>query len=218
MKNLGNIVFKVNNVTIDNTLILALILFLTTCNIKEEKSLSNEAQTLSDTSEYSFKQMRTDVKKKIKDSVQQTIEKTVDYDYIGNKKESMILVEKDGLYGFIDERGEEIISLKFEDAQSFNEGKAAVKQKDLWGFIDKTGKFIISPTYEIATSFSEDLAAVRNKFLWGYIDADNHLMIPCSFDFAYPFENGEALVLSGSTWTNIDRTGNIVERQIDKQK
>ncbi|MBO7522558.1 MAG: WG repeat-containing protein, partial [Bacteroidales bacterium] len=50
----------------------------------------------------------------------------------------------DGLCGFIDNTGKEVVPCQYEDAYDFSEGLAAVKNKnDLWGFIDETGKEVV---------------------------------------------------------------------------
>ena len=54
------------------------------------------------------------------------------------------------------------IEPKFPNAQSFNDGLAAVRIKDgKWGYIDQTGKLVIDPKYAAATPFVEKLAAVQ---------------------------------------------------------
>jgi len=49
---------------------------------------------------------------------------------------------RDGLYGFIDTRGREIIPLQFDDARPFYNGLSAVRNGD-WGAIAPCGEFVI---------------------------------------------------------------------------
>ena len=44
-----------------------------------------------------------------------------------------------GQYGFVDEQGNEVVPLMYDDAWHFSEGLAAVQLKGKWGFIDKKG-------------------------------------------------------------------------------
>ena len=59
-------------------------------------------------------------------------------------------VEKDGKWGYIDEKGEEVISCQYDDVGSFTEnGLAAVQKGDTWSYIDTTGEEVISLPEEI---------------------------------------------------------------------
>ena len=53
-----------------------------------------------------------------------------------------------------------LIEAKYEDADRFSEGLAAVKQGGKWGYIDETGKTVIPFRYDKAYPFSEGLAVV----------------------------------------------------------
>lgn len=53
-----------------------------------------------------------------------------------------------------------MITPQYEDADSFNEGLAAVKKDGKWGYIDETGKTVIPFEYDYAFPFSEGLAVV----------------------------------------------------------
>ncbi len=54
-------------------------------------------------------------------------------------------------WGFINEKGEKVIDIKYRDAEIYSDnGLAPVKEKKLWGFIDKTGKLVIPMEYDIS--------------------------------------------------------------------
>jgi len=78
-------------------------------------------------------------------------------------------VKNNGKYGFIDQFGEEIVPVIYDEVYLFSEGLAAVKFRDKWGFIDDAGKMIIEPTFEQVTYFREGLAAVKYGAFWGVI-------------------------------------------------
>lgn len=62
-----------------------------------------------------------------------------------------------------------LIEAKYEDAQYFSEGLAAVKQDGKWGYIDETGKTVIPFGYDKAYAFNEGLAVVgkmEQRDLW----------------------------------------------------
>lgn len=62
----------------------------------------------------------------------------VRYGHIENYKQGFARVKKDGVWGFLNLCGDEIIACQFEKAENFNEGKALVKRVE-WLFIDNIG-------------------------------------------------------------------------------
>ena len=63
---------------------------------------------------------------------------------------------RDGLWGFVDEDGEEVIPPSYEGARSFSGGVAAVCQDGLWGFVDEEGQLVVDFQFADAWYFSED--------------------------------------------------------------
>ena len=56
-------------------------------------------------------------------------------------------VKKNGLWGYIDKGGEEVIPFLYEEADNFDDGCiAAVKKDGLWGAIDITGEVVVEPS------------------------------------------------------------------------
>lgn len=53
--------------------------------------------------------------------------------------EGLACVKKDGKWGFINMKGEEVIPFEFDDANYFSEGLAPVKKDGIWGLVDKKG-------------------------------------------------------------------------------
>ena len=81
-------------------------------------------------------------------------------------------------YGFIDEKGAEVIPCKLDYADHFSGGLAAFKpkgRKDLYGYIDKEGGVVVPPTFSTAESFEHGLASVTvgkeyDDYRYGYIN------------------------------------------------
>ena len=69
-------------------------------------------------------------------------------------------VVKDKKCGYIDKTGRLIIPFKFDGADNFSEGLAAVRIKEKTGYIDATGKFVISPPSLSGFPFSDGMALV----------------------------------------------------------
>jgi len=118
------------------------------------------------------------------------------------------------LWGFIDQRGVEIIPPKFLNVTSFSEGYAFAMPNEstkLFGIIDRNGKFLHQPAFDEATRFSESLAAVRVGEKWGYVDHAGSWVIPPSLTHAEPFWHGLARVAFGTgRWGYVDKNGSVV--------
>jgi len=117
----------------------------------------------------------------------------------------------DGLFGFIDREGHQVIPPKFAWAGSFSQGLAVVtvpetKKK---GFINPKGDWAIPPQFEYAIGFSEDLAAVQVGEKWGYIDRKGTRVIPPRFEDAHKFREGLASVETAQGSAVINRQGKV---------
>ncbi|MEM1135573.1 MAG: WG repeat-containing protein, partial [Bacteroidota bacterium] len=72
----------------------------------------------------------------------------------------------DQRYGFINMKGEEVITPQFKLAKSFSGGHAAVLVRSTWGFVDKNGKMVIQPKFKKPGSFSGGYAIVNEKEIY----------------------------------------------------
>ena len=66
------------------------------------------------------------------------LRQNVRYGFVDNYKQGFSRIKKDGVFGFINLCGEEIITCQFEKAENFNAGKALVKRVG-WLFVDNIG-------------------------------------------------------------------------------
>ena len=58
--------------------------------------------------------------------------------------------KQNGKYGFIDNKGNQVVECIYDDATELNKyGYAAVKKDGLWGAINSDGKVVIEPTYKL---------------------------------------------------------------------
>ncbi len=69
------------------------------------------------------------------------------YDYFGEFVNGRATVYSDGLWGVIDENGNEIIPPKYHKIYPFQNGRAYVQVNSLWGIIAEDGREIIAPIY-----------------------------------------------------------------------
>lgn len=114
--------------------------------------------------------------------------------------------------GYINRQGKVVIAPRYEMANDFGEGLAAVRIKshDSWGFIDKDGKRVISPRFNAVGRFSEGLCAVAINGLWGYIDKKGEDKIDRRYDEARSFSEGLAAARIGGKWGYIGPDGEWV--------
>ncbi len=100
----------------------------------------------------------------------------------------------EGKWGFIDVNGKYACGLKFDAADYFSEGLAAVKLGDRWGYINRNGVTVLGPVYDGAEAFSNGRGLVRYKLKYGYVDNSGKLIIPAKFEYASRFSEGLAVV------------------------
>lgn len=82
------------------------------------------------------------------------------------------------IWGFIDNKGNEVIECKYKDVSSFSESLAMIRINDKFGFINKKDSIIILDSYDYATAFYEGFAQVLKGEYWGYIDKSGEIAIP----------------------------------------
>jgi len=112
--------------------------------------------------------------------------------------------------GFIDHAGKIVIEPRYDDAESFYEGYAAVKENGKWGFIDKDGDMVIEPVFNEISHFSEGLCAVRLRRQWGFIDRTGKMIIAEQFQRLGDFSQGLCAAMSDDQWGFIDHSGKFV--------
>lgn len=139
------------------------------------------------------------------------------YDYINKFEDGMARVMLgDGIssyfYGFINTKGQEIISVQYHSAGGFDEGLCPVQNKDEKnGFIDKTGKTIIPFMYEFSgLGFHDGIAAVKLNGKMGYIDKNNKTVLPFIYEDARSIRDGLALVKLNGKYGFINKAGKLV--------
>ena len=141
------------------------------------------------------------------------------YDNIGSYKEGMWRVRKDGLCGFLDSLGTEVVPPTYEYVSSFHNGFAWAKNKGdgKYGYIDKKGHPLTPFIYDGAWHFCEGMAAVVKKGKVGFINDQGEEVVPCVYSKTQPqfesrFSDGIALVRKGKTFMYINKKNEIIFR------
>lgn len=96
-------------------------------------------------------------------------------------------------FTFVDRRGS-VLEERFDGAQDFSEGLAAVKRGGKWGFIDKSGRLVVEPRFDDASGFKDGRALVMQGGLYGFIDERGEFVVPPRYKYAEDFSEGLAAV------------------------
>lgn len=135
-------------------------------------------------------------------------------------------------YGYINEKGDEVISCIYYSATDFCDGFAFVSDaetyehldlgKKCFYFIDKYGKNVFGQKFEGGFGFSEGYAGVITAGeiamyselyppQWEYIDITGKIISKEKYEDAYPFVNGYAVVKKDGIWKVIDKSFECVQ-------
>ena len=134
------------------------------------------------------------------------------YDEIGSFSEGRLAVRKNGLWGFVNRDGLEVIPCRFKAVNNFSMGLSAVKLGRIWGYIDKQGNTEIEFKYKQAGNFKDGLAWVNTEKGVGFINKSEEFVIPTTYNKAFDFEQGVARVSVGEKYGLIDKNGKFVQR------
>jgi hypothetical protein len=119
--------------------------------------------------------------------------------YAGDFSDGLAVVQSKGFSGYINRRGEEVITLDEFRLKDFHEGLAAVGWNPLKansGYIDHSGKLVIERKYSFADEFSEGLAGVVVYGTYGFINQKGEMVIAPRFD---PRKEGDAPIIAGTS-------------------
>ena len=133
-----------------------------------------------------------------------------EFDDVGNFYEGFAWVKKDGKWGYINTKGEQIVECEFDDFYDFKEGFASVKKDGKWGYINTKGEQIVECKFDSVGNFNEGFAAVKKDGKWGYINTKGEQIVECKFDYACNFYEGLAWVKKDRKWGYINTKGYFV--------
>lgn len=109
--------------------------------------------------------------------------------------DELLRVCRDGMYGYINRRGEVVIPPQYDDAREFRDGLALVTQGNETFWIDETGARVLDrPAGCTAWPFWGEYALLRNeRGLYGVMHRSGEMAIPCQWydTLGYPFYTEE---------------------------
>ncbi|MFH0974946.1 MAG: WG repeat-containing protein [Spirochaetota bacterium] len=117
-----------------------------------------------------------------------------DYFYKANEKYGyvdysihygLILVKEQTKYGFINNKGKEIVPPRYDQLDSMIEGIARVAIDGKWGLLNTSGQEIIPLKYDYIYKFADSFAKIELNKKYGYIDRTGKEIIPPKYDEIY---------------------------------
>ena len=132
--------------------------------------------------------------------------------------EGQFIVEKNGKYGVVSEKGAVILPLKYSNINS-NKNGYTVKLNEKAGLFNSEGKEIIPISYHwVYTDKIDDnipIVAELNESKAGYINTKNEWVIPPTYLYAFAFQQGVARVKKGRNYMYINLKGEPVIQDFD---
>lgn len=131
----------------------------------------------------------------------------------------MVCIGKSYAYykcGYIDYKGEEVISLKYDLSSDFSCGVAKVNLNGKVGYINKQGKLITSKWFKLGYSFVDSVGVVQDSIgklfdrtLYGYgiINLKGEWIKKPVFQDVNPYYFGVMAVKENNLWGFVDKTG-----------
>lgn len=119
--------------------------------------------------------------------------------------------ESYGKWGYVDDKGNRVISCKYDHAYPFYESDLALVGSDgQFGYINKEGQVKIPLQYKKAYPFSDGVAAVKKAGInkYGFINSKGEEIVKFSYsDVKWGFVEGYAWVKEGKNWGMINKKG-----------
>ena len=128
-----------------------------------------------------------------------------------------IVQRGDGLWNFIDTKGNILLDEWFEDVFNFHEGFAVVQRvvDEKYNFIDKDGKYLTDEWFKWSDDFRAGFAIVqRSDKLYNFIDKKGRILSNKWFSDAHYFKDGFARVQRrDGLWNFITKDGKIISSE-----
>ena len=127
--------------------------------------------------------------------------------------DGLVLVEKDGKYGYLNQIGEVVIDFLYDGAESFYNDVAIVKVSGKYFLINKDGKPINNQKYDnLKFDHKGGLYIFMRNTKYGLLSLDGTILLDAIYDDIGYFSEGVAIVKNGNKYGFIDKKGKqIVE-------
>jgi len=109
-----------------------------------------------------------------------------------------------GVYGYVDENLNLMLTFTYQNACDFSEGLAAVKKDGKWGYIDESGKIIIPLEYDMKDDggycFRNGLVPVCKEGKYGIINRSGKTVVAFNYDEILQGINGKYIAKKNGVW------------------
>lgn len=129
------------------------------------------------------------------------------YDQVGILCHNRMRVCRDGLWGYVDGRGREVIALRFDQVGNFMEqGLALAVQNGQFGIIDLQGNYLVQPEYRSIEIVADHWVAARTQNdQYRLIVLRDFRVLPAEYD-QIKYLNGQVMLFKqGEQWGLLDR-------------
>lgn len=132
---------------------------------------------------------------------------------VGQLKNIVLGNGSDTKWGWVNDQGQEVIPLEYEEAGNFFNGVAPFKtRKNGWGLLGKDGKPILEASLSEIANFRSGLARAKKDGKWGWLDTTGKFVIAPQFDDAKDFTGELAPAKLEKKWGLVDLNGQWVLR------
>lgn len=138
-----------------------------------------------------------------------------EYSFIYEFHEGFAAVSRNGLEGFIDKTGKEVVPCKYKNVNQMKNGRAIVQtQLSHYGVINQKGVEVIPCIYKELSKFYHGFAKFRTSeyFRYGIMDSTGKEIIPAKYDdiLPYNFAKGFAIAKFQDKYGLINQKGETI--------
>ena len=116
--------------------------------------------------------------------------------------EGMIGIREKGKWGYMNDKGDVIVSPKYDTCTGFKYGYGRVKSAGKWGIVDRSGTEIFTTKYENILPGENGYFIYYNNG-WGMMDKTGKVIIQPTMTIITTFEKNRAMARAGKTYTII---------------
>ena len=103
-------------------------------------------------------------------------------------------VEKNGKWGFVDDKGKLVVEYRYDFVDAFYEGASQVGMGDHVGFINKKGQPVLPIEYDDAGEYNQGFVWLERGGKYGLADHLGHVVLPISYEDVGSFSNRRVYV------------------------
>lgn len=133
------------------------------------------------------------------------------FDKMGEIVNGSMAVMKEGLYGIVDEMGQEIVECEYKETHPFSENGFALAQKEdgAYIYVDRDGQTRKVPDseYQDLGMISEERAAACKGGKYGYLDEEMEAAGKFSWDELTGIKNSTGAARKDKKWVLVDKEG-----------